>query len=533
MTRLLFEDAAPVVASSPNRMDVACFVGFVRRRSGPLPADARRWLAERGWLEGPHARASAGALGDVPVPIEGWDAFDRLFAWERRPVDRTGARVDSYLGAAVRSFFAQGGRRCYVVRVGDPWALNSRRDARLRRIAALLPGVKLVAGAAGASGSLEGSAMDPRTWKGIGHLRGLPDVSLLCLPDLADLVAADPPPKARAVKPRPAEEHFVECSMGDDASAGANGDELARLYHAPRADAASYRHWAAVVHQVARFLAGEQRQAQLVAAVPIPRAGTREEVALDELLLDRYLAARPAGTDTGLASSFVQLAYPWPRTAGSAGLPERLESPDAVLAGVLARNALTRGAFRTAAGLHLADVQDVFPPLRDDQLAILPPSTDGARPPRRTLVERVSVLGPTPSGLRVISDVTASLDETYRPASVHRLISVVVRAARELGETLTFESSGEALWAQLRARLETLLFGLFQAGGLRGERASDAYQVRCDRTTMTQQDIDSGRLVAEVQLVAAAPIELVRVTLVMADGGTVTLAGAPGAQEAA
>ena len=43
-------------------------------------------------------------------------------------------------------------------------------------------------------------------------------------------------------------------------------------------------------------------------------------------------------------------------------------SNDGVLTGVLARNALTRGAFRSAAGLHLADVYDVQPLLSDREL---------------------------------------------------------------------------------------------------------------------------------------------------------------------
>jgi hypothetical protein len=59
-------------------------------------------------------------LLDVPVPIDTWDVFDRLFEWERRPLDRSDQFATSYLGAAVRSCFAQDGRKCYVVRVGVP-----------------------------------------------------------------------------------------------------------------------------------------------------------------------------------------------------------------------------------------------------------------------------------------------------------------------------------------------------------------------------------------------------------------------------
>ena len=50
--------------------------------------------------------------------------------------------------------------------------------------------------------------------------------------------------------------------------------------------------------------------------------------------------------------------------------------------------------------------------------------------PDRTLLQRVSLFGPTPRGIRLLSDVTTSDDENYRPAGVSRLVSALVRAAR-------------------------------------------------------------------------------------------------------
>src|SRR5687768_3168689 len=97
MRALRFEVEPPVAPSAPNRMDVACFVGYVAvRRSRPdtgaFPDWLSRWLQEQGWLapvagvRQPHARESAVELLDVPVPIEAWSTFDRLFAWEHREV---------------------------------------------------------------------------------------------------------------------------------------------------------------------------------------------------------------------------------------------------------------------------------------------------------------------------------------------------------------------------------------------------------------------------------------------------------------
>src|SRR6185503_8527121 len=113
------------------------------------------------------------------VPIDTWEVFDYLFAWEQRPLDSQGRHLcTSYLGAAVRSYFAQGGRKCYVVRVGDPLPYTAKKAEREKQLARLIPGYP---------NELAVSPVDRTTWRGIGHLFGLPDASFLCLPDLPEL----------------------------------------------------------------------------------------------------------------------------------------------------------------------------------------------------------------------------------------------------------------------------------------------------------------------------------------------------------
>jgi len=224
--------------------------------------------------------------------------------------------------------------------------------------------------------------------------------------------------------------------------------------------------------------------------------------------------SRPVGVwPAGIASEFVQLAYPWPRTPGSAGLPERLEPPDGVLAGLLARNALSRGAFHSAAGLATSQVFDAFPILGNEDLS------KGDGEPRGTFPERVSIFGPTFNGWRLLSDVTTALDLSARPASVRRLVAVIVRAARRLGEELLFEPSSEALWGRIEDRLSGLMSDLFALGALRGNTAADAFRVRCDRGTMTRNDLDAGRVVAAIQFDPAVPIERIQVVLALTEGG--------------
>jgi hypothetical protein len=463
-------------------------------------------------------------LLNVPVPVDTWEVFDQLFAWERRVLDARGRIGVSYLGAAVRSFFAQGGRKCYVVRVGDPSMLYPTDDGLTRaermnqRIAQLIPGFPFEASV---------SAADPQNWAGIGHLFGLPDVSFLCMPDLADIVAA-PPELVDPPEPLPSpDEDFVECSAPEVASP----DTQARFLRAPRCDEIGYTTWAQALNLTANLIARELREVQLVASVPIPETGSAANSDLLNFLIDGGygpLAAHMTTRGDGISSAFVQLAYPWVKTAGSRNLPEELESPDAVLVGVLSRSALLNGAFRSAAGQRLADVHDIYPSLRRDQVFKPIPDNPSEKAASHTLLERVSMLGPTPRGLEVLSDVTTSMNEGYRLASVNRLVSLLVRAARRLGEDITFESSSEALWGRIRDQIGGLLLSLWHTGALRGKTPNDAFSVRCDRSTMTQNDIDNGRVIVSVQFDPAIPIEQITVVLALAEGGQVSLVGGRG-----
>lgn len=514
MTGLQFTTQAPPVTSNPYRADVVCFVGFVKRRATPVPAPIERWLYEHGWLTVVNGalvylRSSAAELLDLPIPIDTWDAFDTLFAWSER-----GERQITYLGAAVRSFFAQGGRKCYVVRVGDPEVYGAPRNTRLAQIARLLPGYP---------GVLDVNPVERESWRGVGHLYGLPDVSFICLPDLPELVAVEKETIEQEEQVFPFREQFVECSANEpDVVIEASAADVLR---APRCDEQGYADWSLAINFVADMLARRLPEVHFVGALPIPANNSlpgRDLLRYLTRSVNAPMSAAPNNSRNGIASAFVQLGYPWLQTRGAELLPEGLEPPDAVLAGMLARNALTRGTFRVVAQERPADVSAVYPPLGRDQLyRPYPDSPTSGR--SHSLLERISLFGQTPTGMALLSDVTTSLNESYRPASVSRLVSAIIRAARLIGEDTVFEPSSETLWGDLRARLETLMLALLEVGALRGRTAAEAFEVRCDRTTMSQNDIDNGRVIARIQFEAAIPIDTMTVVLAMNEGGQISL----------
>lgn len=544
------EQRVNVAARSPNRADVALFVGAVARRPGvlvdPVTPSARaadplyRWLeAERWTTEGQRRdRRPLDELLDVPVPIDSFAEFDRLFAWETRPFlgTRTAA---TYLGMAVRAFFEEGGRRCYVVRVCDPWPVG---DAPLDAAARLIPML---------AGRPTGSAFDRSTWRGLWHLYGLPEVSFACVPDLPDACAPRPPAPLPLPVPRAPREQFVECS---EPALAAPPPELARVMPAPRCDAAGYTRWSqalrCAVEGIERGESGTTlREVQLVAAIPLPLRDAVPRADRDLLAYLKSEHALDGEAPFGLASEFLQLAYPWVRSQGSDALPEGLDTPEGALAGMLARNALLRGTFSSAAGLTSRTVLDVEPPLpqRDVSLRglrtplspdapteLVDPAEPLAHTPRAlhrstvnadNLVRRVTLLGPTPHGMRTLSDVNTSLGASARQAHVRRLLSAVIRAARRIGESNVFEASGAALWSALESQMRDMLRGLWRAGALAGAREADAYRVRCDRSTMSQNDLDNARVVVEIELMPAPAIERIVVSLAL-QGGNVEMRAA-------
>lgn len=67
--------------------------------------------------------------------------------------------------------------------------------------------------------------------------------------------------------------------------------------------------------------------------------------------------------------------------------------------------------------------------------------------------------------------------------------------------------SGPTTWARAQATLSDYFFQLWRGGALVGTQPEHAYLARCDRTTMTQADIDAGLLVCTYGLALLRPAE--------------------------
>ena len=72
-----------------------------------------------------------------------------------------------------------------------------------------------------------------------------------------------------------------------------------------------------------------------------------------------------------------------------------------------------------------------------------------------------------------------------------------------------FEPNGEPLWAAVRNAVENFLQAHWQAGGLQGDKPEKAYFVRADRSTITQNDLDNGRMTVEIGVAPVRPAEFI------------------------
>lgn len=540
LSRIEFQAASPA-RLHPLRSDVVCFVGYVARRRGqPLPPEVLEQLRDSGWplpargqtgtaarqvQPGRLATDRLEALWHLPVVVESWSLFEQLFAWERRPLLQGSSRFcSSYLGAAVRRYFATGGQRAVVVRVGDPWPfLEAGRPARrLERLRELLPSLP---SAGSVSAGLR--VLDPLAWRGIEHLHGLPEVSHLCLPDLADCCAVDPEQVDPPPPPDPPAEVFVECSGSAPPGSLSEDDTSLKDVEVPRLDGEGFREWGAVLAETARFLTTHRRDTLFIGHVPQSllrtRAGSPAAHALDDLhgfLVQAGLwrdrlstsgwgGAVSADPPRNIESAFLQLAWPWLRGPRTADLPAQLEPPDGLLAGLIARNALERGTHRSIAASPVDGVAFLEP---------VPALGPGQDSPVSRLAERVCLIGPTPAGFRLLSDVTTSRHGAWRSGGASRMMSSLCRAVRRAGESAVFEPNGPETWAQVRRRLESLLGEWWGRGALGGRSSAEAFTVRCDRSTMSQADLDQGRIRAEVGVLPARAVERITVVLALQNG---------------
>jgi phage tail sheath protein FI len=122
----------------------------------------------------------------------------------------------------------------------------------------------------------------------------------------------------------------------------------------------------------------------------------------------------------------------------------------------------------------------------------------------------VNVIRTVPgSGIVVWGARTIGSDAEWRYIPVRRM-AIFLRVSIYYGiQWAVFEPNDEPLWASLRLNIRSFMLTQFRAGAFQGAKPDDAFFVKCDSTTTTQQDIDNGVVNILVGFAPLKPAEFV------------------------
>jgi hypothetical protein len=215
-------------------------------------------------------------------------------------------------------------------------------------------------------------------------------------------------------------------------------------------------------------------------------------------------------------SAFVAAYHPWLDVAPLGDRrtqPVRI-NPSAAAAGIIAR--------RERLGLAFGPANELAEQVVGVAARVAPPEHDALHP------AGINVFLRERAGVRLSAARTLSRDATLRQLSVRRLLTMLRRTLDEQSQWIAFAPHTVELRTGLRHLLEEFLGGLFRAGSFLGASEEEAFFVRCDDVLNSRASIDAGRLVAEVGVAIAEPVEFVLLRIVREGDGTLTVEAAGG-----
>jgi phage tail sheath protein FI len=199
----------------------------------------------------------------------------------------------------------------------------------------------------------------------------------------------------------------------------------------------------------------------------------------------------------GDGSSFVARYYPWLVVPDRDGHGTLAIPPAGHVAGAYARSDLERGVHHSPDGLRLIDVHDVSAQI-------------GAAEAETLTARRINLIRQLPDRTIVtLGDRTATDHGQFRYVNVRRLFNYIEESIRNGMQWVVFERNPPAVWVTVMIQIQDFLTTEWRRGALIGSTADHAFFVRCDCTTRTQEDIDSGRFVAIVGVAPLRPAEFV------------------------
>ncbi|WP_310498219.1 phage tail sheath subtilisin-like domain-containing protein [Sandarakinorhabdus sp.] len=198
-----------------------------------------------------------------------------------------------------------------------------------------------------------------------------------------------------------------------------------------------------------------------------------------------------------LDSSHAAFYYPWVKVIDPLTGVENHYPPSGFVAGIYARNDIERAVYKAPANEVVRLAIGFEKMINKGQQEVLNPEGINCF---RFFEGR---------GMRLWGARTISSDPEWKYVNLRRYFAYLERSIDKGTQWAVFEPNGELLWANVRSTIADFLLNEWQNGALLGEKPERSFFVKCDRSTMSQNDLDNGRLVCLIGVAPLRPAEFV------------------------
>ena len=196
-------------------------------------------------------------------------------------------------------------------------------------------------------------------------------------------------------------------------------------------------------------------------------------------------------------STYAAIYHPWLEMLDNGSKRPAYFPPSGAMAGIYARTDTDRGVHKAPANEIVRGCTGLSCSYNDAEQDILNP------------IGINLIRAFTGRGIRVWGARTISSNGLWKYINVRRLFIYVEQSIKTNTNWVVFEPNSEALWGRVTRTIESFLATCWRDGALAGSTPEQAYFVECGPTTMTQDDIDNGRLICNIGIAPVKPAEFV------------------------
>ena len=232
---------------------------------------------------------------------------------------------------------------------------------------------------------------------------------------------------------------------------------------------------------------------------------TQKVIASCESLKDRFavlstpLTFDHARPNLQFDTTYGALYHPWIWVYDPVTRDDQLIPPTGHMAGIIARTDIEQGVFKAPANATVVGAKDLAAPLPKGVQDLLNPIG----------VNCIRDFRSDGRGIRLWGARTMSSDPEWKYVNVRRLFLYIEESIDEGTQWVVFEPNNEVTWGRVVRSISGFLRTIWRAGGLFGSKPEEAFFVRCDRTTMDEDDIQNGRLICQIGICPVRPAEFV------------------------